>query len=167
MMGKFLTHQAQSSSAGRREGSVANAAKRVSRSGRAKQPPKRWERSLSRLLAQLIASAALFLVIFVGGGLIPEQFCDVMGTVRQVLSADDSLLHSIETLGQAVQQGENWPAALRDWCVETFLPQSLEASSEESAQMQLEQASAFHRHLLPALAEEDEALSKAEGKLRV
>ena len=39
---------------------------------RAEKAPKKGERKLNRLLTQLIASAAIFLLVFVGGGLVPR-----------------------------------------------------------------------------------------------
>lgn len=89
---------------------------------RTTQEPKKGERKLNRLLTQLIASAAIFLLVFVGGGLIPEQVFDVFGSVRQVISGDQSLVKSVQALGEAVSAGEDWPQAVRDWCVDTFLP---------------------------------------------
>ena len=116
---------------------------------RTNQTTKKRERKLNRLLVQLIASAAIFLLVFVGGGLIPEQVFDVFGSVRQVVSGDDSLLQSVEALGQAVSEGENWPQAVRQWCVDTFLPTSTEERAEEDNGVSLETSAQYHRHLLP------------------
>lgn len=111
------------------------------------------ERRLNRLLLQLIASAAIFLLVFVGGGLIPDQVFDVFSSVRQVISGDQPLLQSVETLGQAISEGENWTQAVREWCVETFLPGSGEQAGELENPALLNQAAEYHRHLLPQVSD--------------
>lgn len=116
---------------------------------RASKGPKKGEQKLNRLLLQLIASAAIFLLVFVGGGLIPEQVFDVFGSVRQVISGDQSLLNSVEALGEAVSAGESWPQAVREWCVDTFLPTEVEKSAAEESAAWLESAAQFHSNLLP------------------
>lgn len=116
---------------------------------RAAKEPKKGERKLNRLLIQLIASAAIFLLVFVGGGLIPEQIFDVFGSVRQVISGDQSLVKSVEALGEAVSAGEDWPQAVREWCVDTFLPTGVEESNGEESAAWLEAAAQFHSHLIP------------------
>lgn len=116
---------------------------------RAAKESKKGERKLNRLLAQLIASAAIFLLVFVGGGLIPEQVFDVFGSVRQVVSGDQSLVKSVEALGEAVSAGENWPQAVRDWCVDTFLPTQVEQPSVAESAAWLDTAAQFHSHLVP------------------
>lgn len=116
---------------------------------RATKEPKKGERRLNRLLAQLIASAAIFLLVFVGGGLIPEQVFDVLGSVRQVISGDQSLVKSVQALGEAVSAGEDWPQAVRDWCVDTFLPTGVKEPTGEESAAWLEAAAQFHSHLLP------------------
>lgn len=118
-------------------------------SKRTTKEPKKGERKLNRLLTQLIASAAIFLLVFVGGGLIPEQVFDVFGSVRQVISGDQSLVKSVQALGEAVSAGEDWPQAVRDWCVDTFLPTGVEEPTGEESAAWLEAAAQFHSHLLP------------------
>lgn len=116
---------------------------------RASKGPKKGEQKLNRLLIQLIASAAIFLLVFVGGGLIPEQVFDVLGSVRQVISGDQSLLNSVEALGEAVSTGESWPQAVREWCVDTFLPTEVKESTAEDSAAWLEASAQFHSNLLP------------------
>lgn len=116
---------------------------------RAEKAPKKGERKLNRLLTQLIASAAIFLLVFVGGGLVPEHVFDVFGSVRQVISGDQSLVKSVEALGEAVSAGENWPKAVRDWCVDTFLPTGIEEPTPEDSAAWLDAATRFHLHLAP------------------
>ncbi len=111
------------------------------------------ERRLNRLLLQLIASAAIFLLVFVGGGLIPDQVFDVFGSVRQVISGDQPLLQSVEALGQAISEGESWSQAMREWCMETFLPGSGEQAEDTESPAQLSQATEYHRHLLPQVSD--------------
>ncbi len=110
---------------------------------------KKGEQKLNRLLIQLIASAAIFLLVFVGGGLIPEQVFDVFGSVRQVISGDQSLVKSVEALGEAVSTGESWPQAVRDWCVDTFLPTGIKEPATEESAAWLETSAQFHSNLLP------------------
>lgn len=114
---------------------------------------RRGVRRLNHLLVQLIASAAIFLLVFVGGGLIPDQVFDVFGAVRQVVSGDESLLQSVEALGQAISQGEGWPGAVREWCIDTFLPAAAEADRAQEESARLEEAGLYHRYLYPDLPE--------------
>lgn len=125
--------------------------KRVQTAGqsRAKKPQGRAERRINRLMLQLIVSAAVFLLVFVGGGLIPDQVCDVFAAVHQVISGDNSLLESVETLGSAVGEGEDWRTAVRDWCVDTFLPGPLREKEPEEPFDFLSVSARFHHHLLP------------------
>ncbi len=113
-----------------------------------KQAKARLERRANRLLRQLIVSAAIFLVVFVGGGLIPEQVYDVSAAVRQAITADNTLLESVEALGSAVSEGESWSEAMREWCIDTFLPASLRGE-ELSLAEQRGAAQTILSHLRP------------------
>lgn len=105
------------------------------------------EKRLDHLLIRFIASALIFLLVFVGGRLIPERAADVFGAVRQMICADLDLSGSVEAVGSAVQSGESIPAALRDWCVDTFLPASLR-TEDGGIEQYLTNGTAYRAHLL-------------------
>lgn len=109
------------------------------------------EVKLNRLLMRLIVSALLFLLVFFGGNLIPERICDVFGTVRNVIGAESVLPETVQTLGEAVTKGESFGTALRDWCVDTFLPVSEPEATEYILENHMENAGQFSAHLLPKL----------------
>ena len=67
------------------------------------------ERKPNWLLTQLIASAAIFLLVFVGGGLVPEHVFDVLRLVRQVFPETSPRAKSVEALGEAVSAGRTGP----------------------------------------------------------
>lgn len=121
----------------------------TARQSRNRKTQGKAERSINRLLIQLIVSAAVFLIVFVGGGLIPNQVLDVFGSVHQMISGDNSLLESVQTLGSAVAEGDDWAGALREWCVDTFLPASIREEPEEASYDYLAVSAQFHSHLLP------------------
>lgn len=94
--------------------------------GQTRQTKKKEEHAgLNRLLVQLIASAALFLLIFVGGGLIPSDTLDVFGLVGDTLRGESRLLVAVESFGSAVKDGEEWQSAF----AELFLPVEEESVS--------------------------------------
>lgn len=107
---------------------------------------------LNRLFAQLIVSACLFLAVFVGGRLIPERVYDVFEAVREVIGGESILPDTVQTLGNALSEGDSIGAALRDWCVDTFLPTSELTSTEFSLEGWLEESEQFSEHLLPKLS---------------
>lgn len=109
------------------------------------------ERRTNRLLVQFIVSAVLFLVVFVGGGLIPDRVCDVFGEVQQAITSESGLLESVQTLGSAVSEGEGVSHALKQWCVDTFLPARLTGPIQPLSE-RLEISAQYVRHLMPALS---------------
>ena len=118
------------------------------KSKRAETQRKKTEKRLNRLLLRLIASAAIFLLVFVGGNLLPERVVDVFGGVRQVVSADLDLSASVESIGNSIRAGESIPAVLREWCVDTFLPVSMNERTKNQLQEQLSVSAAYHSHLI-------------------
>lgn len=125
--------------------------KRQEKRGRGKPAEtqrKKAESRLNRLLLRLIASAVIFLLVFVGGRLIPERAVDVFGVVRQTVSTDLNLSASVETIGNSIRAGESIPAALREWCVDTFLPVSVNERAENQVQEELSAGKAYHSHLI-------------------
>lgn len=112
-----------------------------------KTDPTPAERRVNRLLRQLIAAALIFLLVFVGGGIIPARLVDVQAEVHNVISGDDHLLDSVAALGTAVAEGESVFGALSDWCQAVFAP----ADRTQSSESYLSAAQTYHVHLLPAL----------------
>lgn len=127
---------------------TAERGKRFEHSGK-KTTGKRekMEKRLDHLLIRFIASALIFLLVFVGGRLIPGRAADVFGAVQQMICADLDLSASVEAIGSAVQAGESLPTALRDWCVDTFLPTSL-SSEDGGTEQYLVDGTAYRAHLL-------------------
>ena len=117
-----------------------------------KKPQGNVEKKVNRLLVQFIASAMLFLLVFVGGGLIPERMFDVFGEVNRAISGESELLESVQTLGDTVSEGESWADALKDWCVDTFLPAQVEDSTVQPLSERLEASECFRNYLLPELS---------------
>lgn len=103
---------------------------------------------LNQLLIRLIVSAILFLAVFVGGHMIPDQVADVFGTARQMITADLNLRTSVETIGNSIRAGESIPAALREWCVDTFLPLSTDDMEKSQLQERLSISAVYHAHLI-------------------
>ena len=64
-----------------------------------------------------------------------------------MICADLDLSGSVEAIGSAVQAGESLPTALRDWCVDTFLPTSL-SSEDGGTEQYLVDGTAYRAHLL-------------------
>lgn len=116
-----------------------------------KKKQEHMEKKVNRLFLQLIASALLFLLVFVGGRLIPDRFCDVFAEVGQTIRAESMLLDSVQALGDAVAEGESLGSALKAWCVETFLPAREGSTVQASLDQHLDMSAQFHRHLLPEL----------------
>lgn len=113
----------------------------------------RGERRINRLLMQFIVSAVLFLAVFVGGGLIPDRVCDVFGEVQQAITRESDLLESVQTLGSAVSEGEGVSHALKQWCVDTFLPARIkDTETIQPLSERLEISAQYVRHLMPALS---------------
>ena len=109
---------------------------------------KKVESRLNHLLLRLIVSAAIFLLVFVGGRLIPKRAVDVFGAVRQTVSTDLNLSASVESIGNSIRAGESIPAALREWCVDTFLTVAVDERAENQLQEQLSAGAAYHSHLI-------------------
>lgn len=105
------------------------------------------ERKLTVVFRQVIASALIFLLIYVGGGFIPERVFHLFSTVNQMITSDDPILTSTEAMGQAVEEGKSWQTAVQDWCVETFLPQSV--SQADTVEHYLESSAMYHANLIP------------------
>ena len=113
---------------------------------------KRGEVRVNRLLMQLIMSAVLFLAVFVGGRLIPDRLCDVFAEVQQVITSESHFLESVQTLGSAVSEGESVGGALKQWCVDTFLPTSLEENEPgQPLSERLDISAQYVSHLMPGL----------------
>lgn len=108
---------------------------------------RKLERKLDIVFRQVIASALIFLLIYVGGGFIPEQAFHLFSTVNQMISTDDPILTSTETMGQAVEDGKSWQSAVQAWCVETFLPQS--EIKFTSVNDYLVSSELYHANLIP------------------
>ena len=106
---------------------------------------------LNRLFVRVIASALLFLLVFVGGNLIPERACDVYGEVQEIITGGSILPDTVQMLGQALTEGDGLGEALRDWCVDTFLPSSELTVSESGIEERLNNSGQFSAHLLPKL----------------
>lgn len=106
------------------------------------------ERKLNVLFRQVIASALIFLLVYVGGGFLPEQVFHLFSTVNQMISSDDPLLTSTEAMGQAVEDGMSWQDAVQAWCAETFLPQKKEVDAA-AVQSYLERCGEYHANLIP------------------
>ena len=102
---------------------------------------------LNQLLIRLIVSSVLFLAVFVGGRLVPKRAADVFGAVRQMITTDLDLRASVETIGNSVRAGESIPAALRTWCVDTFLPVSAD-HLKTAARERLSASDVYHAHML-------------------
>ena len=120
---------------------------------------KKGERRINRLLTQLIVSAVLFLAVFVGGRLIPDRLCDVFGEVRQVITSESHFLDSVQTLGSAVSEGESVGSALKQWCVDTFLPTGLEKTEPtQPLSERLDISAQYVSHLMPGLVIPEEPL---------
>ena len=105
------------------------------------------ERKLDVIFRQVIASALIFLLIYVGGGFIPEQVFHLFSTVNQMISTDDPILTSTEAMGQAVEEGKSWQTAVQAWCVETFLPQ--DEADFGSVSEYLDSSGSYHANLIP------------------
>ncbi len=69
-----------------------------------------------RRLIQLLASLALFLLVFVGRGVFPGQF----QAWKQVLTSDVDFQAAFQTFSRSVSEGEKLPQALEDLCVTVF-----------------------------------------------
>ena len=120
---------------------------RTAASTKKRADPTPAERRVNRLLRQLIAAALIFLLVFVGGGIIPARLVDVRAGVHDVISGDSRLLDTVAALGSAVAEGESVPRALVDWCQAVFAP----ADGAQSSERYLQTAQTYHAHLLPAL----------------
>ena len=81
-----------------------------------------------RRLGQLAVSLALFLTVFAGKGLMPEQIQTLGDLIRQ----DTDLAGACARLGQAVSQGAGLEA-VEAWCVSVFAPgEAVEASASSA-----------------------------------
>lgn len=105
------------------------------------------EHKLDIVFRQVIASALIFLLIYVGGGFIPQQVFHLFSTVNQMITTDDPILTSTEAMGQAVEEGKSWQSAVQAWCVETFLPQN--GSDFTSVNDYLSSSGSYHANLIP------------------
>ena len=125
---------------------------KTARSAAKKQPDRhsdgRLSKRLNRLFWQTVLSVVLFLVVFAGGGLLPGQSGDLYSAVHQMITRQDALLESVQTLGQAISTGEDWTRAVRDWCQETFLPTGVPARQTDADDL-LTQGTTYHAYLLP------------------
>ena len=90
-----------------------------------------------------------FLLVFVGGGLIPDHIFDVMGTVRQTINGESNLLEAVEALGNSISSGENWKSALKEWCVDAFWPVSEATVGEHNDFDYFEASEQYHLYLFP------------------
>lgn len=107
---------------------------------------------LNNVFLRLIVSACLFLLVFLGGRLIPEQVYDVFGAVQGIISGDSILPDTVQSLGKSLTEGDSLGSVLRDWCAETFLPSSEPVPPEVSLDDRLKQAEQFSAQLLPKLS---------------
>ncbi len=105
------------------------------------------EHRLTVLFRQVIASALIFLLIYVGGGLLPEGMVHLFSSVHQLISSNEPLLTSTEAMGQAVGEGIPWQTAVQDWCVETFLPQH--RPDTRTIESYLDHSAEYHANLIP------------------
>ena len=96
-------------------GHGADRSRSGSRVSRKKQPLARRE---IRRLSQLGISLALFLVVFLGRGLIPGQWNELGKQLRY--SADFTA--AFAELGRTISAGGSVPAAVGEWCVSVFAP---------------------------------------------
>ncbi|MBR1781836.1 MAG: hypothetical protein IJ751_10605 [Oscillospiraceae bacterium] len=100
------------------------------------------EKRLNRLFWQTVLSVLLFLVVFVGGGMLRGE--GVYDTVQSWITRQDDLAQAVETLGRSVSEGEQWSQAIKDWCVDTFLPaQGTQDTAEVDTETLLEQGTVY------------------------
>lgn len=78
-----------------------------------------------RRLGQLGVSLALFLAVFLGRGIFPDQTARLGEQLRQ----DMDFSAAFSALGQAVSEGTSVSEAVGDWCVAVFAGTGLEVSS--------------------------------------
>ena len=109
-------------------------------------------RRFNRLFWQTVLSVVLFLVVFVGEGLLPGQDGGVYETVNRWLTHQESLTESVETLGKTVSEGRDWMDAMWDWCQETFFPVQLTSESSEEL---IARGNEYHSYLLPTVSAPD------------
>lgn len=135
--------------------------------GRGRRTDRRQEKGSEagerRLLWQLCASVALFLLVYLGRGVLPEQFA----AWKSILGADMDLSGAVATLGERVSEGSDLREALTVFLAElTGLEQETPSTSETpqpkllSPRQRLEDPS-FGR--LPALRLPDERETGTEA----
>ena len=100
---------------------------------------------------RFLCSALLFLLVFVGGQLIPGHMMDVVNEVGVHIRKDGGLTDSVFSLGERLVSGENFTQAVKVWCEETFLGEEHTVEAV-SAQDKLTLSEPFRTHLLPVLA---------------
>ena len=104
------------------------------------RPPQEAGDRDSRRLIQLLVSAALFLLVYLGRGVLPGQ----VEAWRNALTSSVDFQGAFQQFGQAVSEGEPVRDALQDLCVTVFGGQPEEKEEPELA------APPFHAQLLGA-----------------
>ncbi len=107
------------------------------------------ERKLNWLLTQLIASAAIFLLVFWGAVWCPNMSFDVFGLVRQVISGDQSLGQIGGGSGRGGQRRGELAQSGAGLVCGHLLPTGIEEPTPEDSAAWLDAANQFHLHLAP------------------
>lgn len=97
-----------------------------------KEPPKP-DRLVRRMLLQLISALALFALWLGLCWGMPIQAAQWREHLSGLLTGTQDLWSACCQLGEKLAQGEATADALEDWCVQVFLPASLQPEETNSA----------------------------------
>ena len=87
-------------------------------------------RTEKKRLVQLVISVALFLLVFVGKGILPNQMSQIMNGIRNALQANINFAEAFTQAGDALQQGAPVFDTLSDFCITVFGPTSIPQEEE-------------------------------------
>ncbi len=87
----------------------------------------------NRRLIQLVISLALFGVVLVGRGLLPERMEQASGFLRQVLNRNTNFAAAFSRVGDAIGNGESVLDTLGDFCVAVFGPSGQTSEPDEAS----------------------------------
>lgn len=94
-------------------------------------------------LGQLCVCLALFLIVFVGKGVFPQQLAQLQGKLVSVLTADTDFRAAFSRLGESLGGDGSVLGELEDFCVEVFGIQPSAEAGQEGEPSQTAQEQAF------------------------
>lgn len=109
-----------------------------------------------RSLAQLMVCLVLFLAVFIGKGVWPEQVAQTGQQLLAVIRANTNFRAAFATLGQALSEQEDLLGELGEFCVAVFAPEE----NQEKSYPPAVPASAFRREKLPPTDDQNQLTAR-------